>query len=80
MEPSRPGVDVVLDTLGKLCPLPIIDTQARVRGMEAGQVIEVVSDDVGILADMPLWCKGSGHTLIDTAEDEAGLFHCFVRV
>ena len=68
MEASRPGVDVVLDTRGKLCPLPIIETQERVREMDAGRVIEVVSDDVtgakafGGFRDDPFFFDFEGYT------------------
>jgi len=79
MAPAPPDPDVVLDTVGLLCPLPIVETQEKVREMREGQVIEVVSDDVGILADMPAWCKGRGHTLLAIEEDDQGRYHCFVR-
>jgi TusA-related sulfurtransferase len=78
--PSRPDPDEVLDTVGLLCPQPIIETQEKVREMGPGRVIEVISDDVGILADMPAWCEGSGHTLLAIEEDEKGRYHSYVRV
>lgn len=78
--PSEGPPDALLDTVGLLCPLPIVETQKLVRRLAPGALVEVVSDDVGILEDMPAWCKGSGHELLEVREDGEGLFHCLVRV
>lgn len=53
--------DEVLDTVGLYCPVPIIKTAERIRKMEAGRVLTVVSDDRVILIDMPAWCRSTGH-------------------
>jgi TusA-related sulfurtransferase len=70
--------DGVLDTVGLFCPIPIIKTGARMRGMEEGQVLEVVSDDRVILVDLPNWCRGSGHEYLGSFE-AAREIHLFVR-
>ena len=80
MQPTRPDVDLVIDTLGMLCPLPIIEAQNAARVLGNGQLLEVVSDDRGVLADMPAWCKGTGHRFEGTDEDANGHWHCFVRL
>jgi TusA-related sulfurtransferase len=53
--------DVVLDTLGLFCPMPIIKTSKKIKELKVGQVLEVVSDDEGIKKDMPAWCETTGH-------------------
>jgi tRNA 2-thiouridine synthesizing protein A len=53
--------DVVLDTLGLFCPMPIIKTSKKIKELKVGQVLEVVSDDEGIKKDMPAWCETIGH-------------------
>ena len=54
-------VDYTLDTVGLLCPAPIIKTAEKIGDLEAGQVLEVLSDDPGVEVDMPAWCSGTGH-------------------
>ena len=61
--------DRVLDARGLLCPLPIVETAKAVARLEVGQVLEVLSDDFGVLADMPAWCKGTGHELVEMREE-----------
>ena len=71
--------DVVLDTIGLYCPIPIIRTAERIRSLTTGQVLEVLSDDRVILIDMPAWCRSTGHTWLGYASDETG-WRLYVRV
>ena len=70
--------DVVLDTLGLYCPLPIIKTAKALKELESGQVLEVVSDDAGIKKDMPDWCRNTGHEFLGLEETDEE-YHVFVR-
>jgi len=70
--------DEVLDTVGLYCPLPIIKTAERIRRMESGRVLEVVSDDRVILIDMPAWCRSTGHEYLGHAQQGAE-YRLFVR-
>lgn len=68
--------DEVLDTVGLYCPVPIIKTAERIRKMETGGVLKVVSDDRVILVDMPAWCRSTGHEYLGHTQHgtEYGLF------
>jgi tRNA 2-thiouridine synthesizing protein A len=70
--------DERLDTVGFFCPIPIIKTAARVRAMELGKVLEVISDDRVILVDLPNWCRGTGQEYLGHLED-SGELHLFLR-
>jgi len=61
--------DVKLDTLGYFCPMPIIMTSKKIKELQLGQVLEVVSDDEGIKKDMPAWCETTGHEMVGLEED-----------
>jgi TusA-related sulfurtransferase len=58
---TRPRI--VLDTRGKFCPVPIIETSQAIKNLHAGGVVEVISDDPAIVEDLPAWCKSTGHTI-----------------
>jgi TusA-related sulfurtransferase len=70
--------DQTLDTLGLFCPIPVILTSKRIKQMELDQVLEVLSDDVGIKKDMPAWCKSTGNELVDLLQ-EGSVFKCYIR-
>ncbi len=65
-----PTPDVILNTLGMFCPIPVILTSKKIKEMSAGQVLEVLSDDKGIKKDMPVWCKNSGNELLELFETD----------
>lgn len=75
---TEENVTSVLDTFGLLCPMPIIKTAARIKQMNRGEVLKILSDDPGIKEDMPAWCITSGNELIRIVET-AGEFHAYVR-
>lgn len=77
-EASFPAPDVRLDTVGLYCPVPIIKTQARIRAMRAGEILEIASDDRVILLDMPAWCRSTGHEYLG-ARQAAGEILLYVR-
>jgi len=53
--------DKTLDCVGLYCPMPIVKTAAKIKELKVGEVLEVVSDDVGIKQDMPAWCEATSH-------------------
>ncbi|HSP07550.1 MAG TPA: sulfurtransferase TusA family protein [Acidobacteriota bacterium] len=71
-------VDSILDTYGLLCPMPIIKTAARIKELQIGSVLKVLSDDPGILEDMPAWCVTSGQELM-RIDEVAGEYHVYIR-
>ncbi|MBI2955185.1 MAG: sulfurtransferase TusA family protein [Chloroflexi bacterium] len=70
--------DDVLDCLGLYCPVPISETAKKIKSLDVGQVLEVLSDDEGIKMDMPAWCKATGNELLSLEEDN-GTFKVYVR-
>ena len=75
---SLPTPDDSIDTLGLYCPVPVWEAAKRIKDMRAGQVLEVLSDDEGIVEDMPTWCRRTGHELLSIAR-EGETFRVLVR-
>ncbi len=59
----------LLDTRGTFCPVPILMTARRIKRLSAGDQLEVVGDDPGIVEDMPVWCEETGNVLISLQHD-----------
>lgn len=49
-----------------LCPLPVIRTQDKVKQLKAGDQLEVICTDPGVMQDIPAWCRINGHTVLET--------------
>lgn len=70
--------DQSLDTSGKCCPMPMVETNMAMKGMKAGEVLEIIATDPATKLDIPSWCKRTGNTLLEHNEDE-GILRYYVR-
>jgi tRNA 2-thiouridine synthesizing protein A len=71
--------DATLDALGQSCPMPIVMLAKKVKELKSGQVLELLSDDVGAKEDVPAWCNRTGNSLIGT-EQEGKIFKFYVKI
>jgi tRNA 2-thiouridine synthesizing protein A len=58
--PTTPAVAppyLVVDALGRKCPIPIIMVAERIREIPIGSVVAVLADDVAARTDVPAWCR-----------------------
>ncbi|MDG6102408.1 sulfurtransferase TusA family protein [Dactylosporangium aurantiacum] len=60
---------LVVQALGKRCPLPVIMLAKLAAGQPAGTRIEVLADDPAAAVDIPAWCRMRGHTFVATEAD-----------
>ena len=59
-----------IDCRRLLCPMPVIRVQDRVAEMQAGDELEAVCSDPGVLSDIPAWCRINGHEVIETRSED----------
>jgi cysteine desulfurase len=48
---------VTVDTLGKRCPIPVIELAKHIGDIEVGEVVAVLADDEAARVDIPVWCR-----------------------
>jgi len=70
--------DYTIDTVGKFCPVPIIEAANKIRQMKKGESLTVVSDDEGIRSDMRNWCTMTGNEFLGESERD-GEIEVYVR-
>ena len=75
---DMPAPARTIDTSGRLCPYPIVETARVVRTMEDGAVLLVIATDPGIALDMPMWCRATPNEHLGTSRDGAA-WKSFVR-
>jgi cysteine desulfurase len=56
--------DLVVDAVGKRCPLPVIDLARRIGEVPVGGVVAVLSDDPAAATDVPAWCRMRNHEFV----------------
>ncbi|WP_405580595.1 cysteine desulfurase/sulfurtransferase TusA family protein [Streptomyces sp. NBC_01190] len=53
---TEPAAGLLVDSLGKLCPIPVIDLARVIGEVPVGGLITVLSDDEAARLDIPAWC------------------------
>lgn len=66
-----PEPDDVFDAGSLGCgdgPLPVI--AARLKALSPEAVLEIRSSDPGVAADLPAWCRMTGHTFLGGGDND----------
>ena len=71
-------VDKQVDTSGKCCPMPIVETNMAMKKVNSGEVVEIIATDPGTQTDIPAWCERTGNTLLESSAAE-GAIRFYVR-
>jgi len=67
-----------LDLKGLSCPIPIIRTAKAMKGMEPGQLVEVLATDPGSAPDFRAWSRTTRNPLVESGE-EGGVYRFVLR-
>lgn len=63
-----------VDARGLFCPMPVVKLKLELEKVKLNEVVEVIADDPGIMADLPVWCNQTGNILLYLKEEEKGVF------
>ena len=61
---AQPQAQVIIDALGRKCPIPIIMLAEQIRDVPVGGVIAVLADDPAAYSDVPAWCQMKSHECV----------------
>jgi TusA-related sulfurtransferase len=70
--------DKVVDARGTACPGPLLAAKKAIGEMESGQIMEILSTDVGTKRDVPKWATKKGHEYLGDVED-SGYFKIYMK-
>ncbi|KUL68036.1 MULTISPECIES: cysteine desulfurase/sulfurtransferase TusA family protein [unclassified Streptomyces] len=75
------GDDVlVVDSLGKRCPIPVIELAKVIGQVPVGGLVRVLSDDEAARLDIPAWCEMRGQEYVGEEPAEQGTAYLVRRV
>ncbi len=60
------------------CPMPVVKIAQAVKQVQVGEVVEGVSTDPGVMADIPAWARTTGHEVVCLEQREKD-FHFVIR-
>jgi TusA-related sulfurtransferase len=70
MSESEFDADVTIDSRNATCPGPLMDLIGKVKEVDSGTVLELLTTDRGSMNDVPEWCEEAGHELLETVEHD----------
>jgi tRNA 2-thiouridine synthesizing protein A len=74
-----PAAALVIDALGRKCPIPIIMLAEQIRDVPLGAVIAVLADDPAAYTDIPSWCTMKAHEFVAHQELPQGGWALYIR-
>jgi tRNA 2-thiouridine synthesizing protein A len=69
-------IHTTVDAKGLSCPMPIVKTAQAVKGVPAGELMEVLATDPGSVKDFAAWTRATGNAIVE--QSEAGGVYRFV--
>ena len=66
-------MDLEVDAIGLLCPLPVLRLRKRMEPLGAGAKIRLLADDPAAIIDVPHFCNEAGHACVSMTESEGHL-------
>ena len=75
--PAAPAVvrnedSLVVDALGKRCPIPVIELAKVIGEVPVGGTVRVLSDDAAARLDIPAWCEMRGQEYVGEEPADQG--------
>ncbi|MFD9428958.1 MULTISPECIES: cysteine desulfurase/sulfurtransferase TusA family protein [unclassified Streptomyces] len=71
LSPS-PAASLVVDALGRRCPIPVIELAKVIEEVPVGGTVRVLSDDEAARLDIPAWCEMRGQEYVGEEPAEQG--------
>jgi len=70
--------DLTTDIVYLMCPMHLLQLEELIKGLENGQVLEIITDYDGALEDIPGWCARTGNEFIGI-EDSGDYYKFYVK-
>ena len=70
MKDSVENDEIVLDTSGTECPIPVLKARKLAKELKNGTIVKVISTDPLANADFEHYCKQSGHEFLESYNEK----------
>ncbi|MER6787442.1 aminotransferase class V-fold PLP-dependent enzyme [Streptomyces sp. NPDC000658] len=77
--PDAEGGALVVDALGRRCPIPVIELAKVIGDVPVGGTVRVLSDDEAARLDIPAWCEMRGQEYLGEEPADRGAVYTVRR-
>ena len=60
-------------------PMPVVKLRRAIKGMEVGQILEMIATDPGVVPDMQAWENQTRHEVLLTENQGEGKFRFLIK-
>ncbi|MFI1535639.1 cysteine desulfurase/sulfurtransferase TusA family protein [Streptomyces anandii] len=81
--PAAPAADevaVVVDAVGRRCPIPVIELAKVIGDVPVGGTVRVLADDEAARLDIPAWCEMRGQEYVGEEPADRGVAYVVRRL
>jgi TusA-related sulfurtransferase len=76
---AKPVAHATLDARGVACPGPVLQAKKLLKGMQRGEVLQLVTDCTGAVDDVPLWSQETAVELLYAQPLARGAHEFYLR-
>ncbi len=62
--------DLTTDIVYMMCPMHLLKLEEKMKELDGGQILEILTDYDGALEDIPGWCEKTGNEFLGIEETE----------
>lgn len=78
MSETQIEADEQVDARGAACPGPLMDLIGKIKKVDEGTIVELLTGDEGSKNDVPEWVEEANHELLDVV-DNGEYYSIFVK-
>jgi len=71
--------DVVVDTTGEICPIPLMKFRKAAVKLRNGEVVQIIGTHPSSKGEIKFAAEGMGMEILEVEEDDGGLWQIFIK-
>ena len=72
-------INETLDCKGLSCPMPMMKLAKAMKGLNSGEILEMLGTDPGTKSDLPKWCEKTGNILVQEEDLDGGVHRVLIQ-
>ena len=69
----------VLDTIGQVCPFPLVEAKRAIGGLRSGDELQIDFDCTQATDSIPAWASAAGHAVTDFRQIDKAIWTITLR-
>ncbi|GBD99765.1 sulfurtransferase TusA [bacterium BMS3Abin07] len=70
--------DVTTDIVYMMCPMHLLKLEEKIKDLQPGQILEILTDYDGALEDIPDWCEKTGNDFLGI-DETTGYYKFYIK-